>query len=98
MSDYRRTLTLRARRLREPRCRAGDFRHALQVLGLSQVEAAKVLGISSEFRVSDYCRGAFKVPKAVEQHLRTLLQLGPTDPWPVPQPKRHPTILPPGIE
>lgn len=95
--DYRRTPTQRLRRQQVPQCTAGDLRHALRVLGWSQAQAAVELGASSEYTVSDWARGARRVPMYIQRHLRTLLGLGPTDPWPSPKPKDHPVRLPPSL-
>jgi len=94
MSDYRRTLTQKERRLKAPPCQPRDFRTALRLLGFSQVEAAERLGAASEFRISDWCRGALPVPMYIQRHLRTLLGLGPADPWPTYPMTRWPVVLP----
>lgn len=52
---------------------ASDFDAALRELGLSRTEAAEVLGASSIGRVSDWARGARKVPPYIAAHVRTLL-------------------------
>jgi len=83
--------------MRAPRCLPRDFRQALRLLGWSQTEAAVKLGVSSEYRVSDWCRGALDVPPYIQAHLRTLLGLGPLDPWPQPTPTRHEVVLPPSL-
>lgn len=97
MPNYRRSPTQRLRRLRTPQCRSGDFRHALRLLGWSQAKAAVELGVSSEYVISDWSRGVRAVPMYIQQHLRFRLGLAPGDEWPVPAPKRHRMILPPGL-
>ena len=92
--DYRRTLTQRARRLSAPPCIPRAFRQALKELGWSQPEAARQLGVCSEHRVSDYCRGERRVPPYIAAHLRTHLAIGPTDAWPTFEPRDWPLMLP----
>lgn len=52
-----------------------DFRAALAELGLTQVEAAELLAVSSGRRVSDWCTGRRRVPDYVAAHVRTLRRL-----------------------
>lgn len=74
------------RRRFTPTCLPRDFRHALHLLGWSQAVAAEQLGVANKYRVSDWCRGARAVPLYVELHLRTLLDIGPGEPWPTRRP------------
>lgn len=70
-------------------CTPGNFRYALHLLGWSQAVAAEKLGVANKFRVSDWCRGYRPVPRYIERHLRTLLDIGPDEPWPT----RHPELV-----
>lgn len=51
-----------------------ELRQALRRLGWTQAQAAERLGVASQPRVSEWCRGARDVPdyvaRAVEAHLR----------------------------
>jgi len=85
--------TQAARAAREAPCRPIDFYHAIKRLGLSQREAALVLGASASQRVSEWRSGRRKVPRYIQMHLRTLLGIGPTDPWPTLE-RRHQMWLP----
>jgi transcriptional regulator with XRE-family HTH domain len=54
---------------------AAELRAALEELGWSQTDAARELGVSSRYRVSDWCRGVRPVPTYVGAAVRTHLEL-----------------------
>jgi DNA-binding transcriptional regulator YiaG len=86
----------RARAAQEPPCFPRDFHCALSRLGLSQREAAWVLGVSGSQRISEWATGRRRVPRYIQAHLRTLLGIGPTDPWPTVA-RHHRVVFPPKL-
>lgn len=54
---------------------AAAFRRALKALGWSQAVAARELGACNQQRVSEWHRGAQRVPPYIAAHLETQLRL-----------------------
>jgi len=83
----------RVRAGQEPAMLPRDFCCALKRLGLSQREAALVLGTSASQRISEWQTGRRRVPRYIQCHLRTLLGIRPEEPWPT-LARRHRVMLP----